>query len=111
MEENYLDVQLTLYNKPRIIDIFSEYYSQEDIFAVGRLIEIDKNKYYGFGMNGVQLAEAFVNAIVQQEKISALYKLIEKDRTYYRTEFDEFLHVKDEIELSNKNVQKFVCRS
>ena len=102
MEGNYLGVQLTLHNKQRIIDIFSEYYSQEDIFAVGRLIGIDKNKYYGFGMNAVQLAEVFVNTIVQQEKISDLYELIEKNKTYYRTEFDEFLHVKDEMELSKR---------
>ena len=99
-----MDVQLTLHNKQKLIDIFSEYYSQEEIFAVGRLIGIDKNKYYGFGMNAVQLAEVFVNSIVQHEKISDLYELMKKDETYYRTAFDELLY--DKVDLS-----KSICKN
>lgn len=104
MEGNYLDVQLTLHNKQKLIDIFSEFYSQEDIFAIGRLIGIDKNRYYGFGMNGIQVAEAFVNIMIQHEKVSYLYELIRKNETYYRSDFDELFQSGAEGGLS-----KSVC--
>lgn len=86
-----MDVQLTLNEKQALIDIFSDYYSSEDIFAIGRLIGIDKTRYYGFGMNAVQLAEAFINCLVQNEKVQDLYQIIMDFPKYYRSTFEQFI--------------------
>lgn len=101
-----MDAQLTLRDKQRLIEIFSEYYSQEEIFAIGRLLGIDKNTYYGFGMNAVQIADFFVNTMMQHEKISDLLCLIKKEKSYYRTAFEDFLYEENVMEVSKR-----VCKN
>ncbi len=88
-----MDVQLTLSDKQKLVEIFSEFYSQEEVFSIGRLIGIDKNKYYGYGMNATQLAEVFVEIVVQKEKIQELYDLIERNRAFYRSAFEELISI------------------
>lgn len=104
MRESYMGVQLTLIKQQKLIDIFSAYYSYEDIFAIGRLIGIDKNRYYGFGMNSVQIAEFFVNCIIQNEKVESLFEVIRENEQYYRKEFDEFI-----VEADENIKQKSLC--
>lgn len=108
MEESYLDAQLTLRDKQRLIEFFSEYYSQEEIFAIGRLLGIDKNRYYGFGMNAVQLADVFVTTMVQHEKIADLLELIKREKSYYRAAFDDLLYEENIVE-SSKRVCTNLC--
>ena len=97
-----MDAQLTLTSKQRLIDIFAELYSQEDIFAIGRLVGIDKNQYYGFGMNGVQLAEAFINAVVQKEKVQLMFEIMDEKKEYYRSALNEFIPYS---EVNKKNLK------
>ncbi len=76
-----------------LIDVFSEYYSQEDIFAIGRWMGIDSSKYYGFGMNGVQLAQAFLKYVRDNGKEDELFAVIARKQQYYREQLSMFLPV------------------
>ncbi|WP_346911083.1 caspase family protein [Faecalicatena orotica] len=89
-----MDAQLVLSDRQKLIDLFSEMYSQEDIFAIGRLIGIDKIKYYGFGMNAIQLSEAFFGCIVQNEKEEELLKVLYENKKYYRDSINKIIYFK-----------------
>ncbi|MBU3072849.1 caspase family protein [Clostridium estertheticum] len=80
-----------------IIDLITISYSQEDIFSLGRNIEIDKISYFGFGMNTSQLAEAFVTRVVQINKEGELFNLIRTHKSLKRDVFNSLFEVEETI--------------
>jgi len=81
-----MSLKLTLEQEQKLIDIVAECYSPEDIFTLGKLCGIKKAEYYGYGMNLIQLANAFVERLQQKEKSQTLFEVIVKSDDFQREE-------------------------
>jgi len=82
-----------------LIGIFSKSYSNEDIFAIGRWIGIEKREYFGYGMNAMQLAEAFISRVIQKEKGEDLLEFISQNEEYRRNSYKNLVEKKKETSL------------
>lgn len=94
-----MKAHLTPEEEQLLIDIFSEFYSQEDIFAIGRWMGIDPSRYYGFGMNGVQLAQAFISMVKKGQREDDLFQVIADRPSLYREQLKPFLPIYDSNEV------------
>lgn len=94
MEVSYLGAKLkSTKDIQLVIEFIASSYSQEDMFSLGRNIEIDKISYYGFGMNNNQLAEAFVTRVVQEDKAEELFNLIRNHKNLKRSAFNSLFEI------------------
>lgn len=76
-----------------LIDFIACSYSQEDMFSLGRNIGIDKSSYHGFGMNNIQLADAFVTKVIQLSRGEELINLMRNHKTLKRPKLDALFGV------------------
>ncbi|MBQ0001098.1 MAG: caspase family protein [Clostridiales bacterium] len=76
-----------------LIEVFADYYSQEDIFSIGRWMGIDPSRYYGFGMNGIQLAQAFLTLVKNRGLEDNMFRVIASHPDLYRDKLRKYLPV------------------
>lgn len=88
-----LHINLSLKDKQKLIDFIAKSYSPEDIFSLGRNVEIDKDSYFGFGMNNYQLSEAFVSRVIQNSKETELFNIIRNHEYLSRNSFNQVFEI------------------
>lgn len=60
-------------NQQRLINYLKQSFTEEEIYSLGRLVDIDKDDYVGKGMTKQQLASAFVESLVHRSLFDKLF--------------------------------------
>jgi hypothetical protein len=77
-------------NQQRLIDFIKKSYSYEEIFALGRLLGIDKDDYVSRTMNKPQLCESIVEIIAQRSLFDRLFVLLQSEKYFRERIWEEF---------------------
>lgn len=79
-------------NQQRLIYFLKQSFSEEEIYALGRMLNIEKDDYVGKGMTKQQLCGSFVESLAQRSLFDRLFVLLQSP-TYVRprlyTEFND----------------------
>ncbi|WP_026478284.1 hypothetical protein [Alkaliphilus transvaalensis] len=70
--------------KQLLIDELPNYYSEYEVFRIGRLLDIDKISYHGEGITRQTLVERFITKVYQEQKESMLISLLRTDEKLFR---------------------------
>ncbi|GGA49812.1 hypothetical protein [Paenibacillus physcomitrellae] len=77
-------------NQQRLINFLKHSYSEEEIYALGRMLNLEKEDYVGKGITKQQLCGSFVEMVTQRSLYEGLFVLLESP-TYVRTRiYQEF---------------------
>jgi hypothetical protein len=71
-------------NQQRLINFLKQSFSEEEIYALGRMLSLEKEDYVGKGMTRQQLCGSFVEMITQRSLFDRLFVLLESP-TYVRS--------------------------
>lgn len=64
-------------NQQRLINFLKQSYSEEEIFSIGRILNLEKDDYVGRGMTKQQLCASFVEAITHRSLFDRLFVLLQ----------------------------------
>ncbi|MFB5759151.1 hypothetical protein [Paenibacillus medicaginis] len=64
-------------NQQRLIVFLKQSYSEDELYALGRILSIEKDDYVGRGMTKQQLSGSLVEMIVQRSLIERLFVILE----------------------------------
>lgn len=77
MGGDYLDAKLTSIEVTQLlIDLMPKYYSDQEIFKIGRLLGIQKESYFGVGLVKEMMIDNFITKVYQEGKQDRLFKIL-----------------------------------
>lgn len=79
-----------LVNQQRLIDFLKRSFSEEEIYALGRLLNLEKEDYVGRGMTKQQLCSAFVEMLTQRSLFNRLFVYLESPSYIRPRMYQEF---------------------
>ncbi|MFK4475369.1 hypothetical protein ABH897_005158 [Paenibacillus sp. RC73] len=77
-------------NQQRLIDYIKKSYNYDEIFALGRLLGIDKDDYVSRTMNKPQLCEAIVEIISQRSLFDRFFILLQSEKYLRERIWEDF---------------------
>ncbi|MCH1642746.1 hypothetical protein MJ257_21850 [Paenibacillus timonensis] len=97
-------------NQQRLINFLKQSFSEEEIYALGRMLDLEKEDYVGRGMTKQQLCGAFVEMLAQRLLFDRLFVLLESPSFNRSRMYQEFIDLGLKEPLSDNRLAQVVQR-
>jgi len=93
-------------NQQRLIDFIKKSYNYDEIFAIGRLLGIDKEDYVSRSMTKPQLCEAIVEIISQRSLFDRLFILLQSEKYLRERIWQEFEDIGIKVPAQKEQLER-----